>query len=179
MAQHHRSPRSTTYGSLAYDLDAIARERLLEEAAELPAQPQAQPQPQRRPRAQARAKTRPSPLLIGSIITLAVMVMVLLLGYTQLTATSNAVSAIRSDIADLEGEHVKLLTDYERTFDLATIKQKAEEMGMSKPNAGQIEYIDLSGEDKAVIYSANNDGVLQGVRTTVSAAADSVWEYFR
>ncbi len=179
MAQRERTHRSSTYGSLAYDLDAIARERLLEEAAELPRRPQVQEEPAPRRQTRTHAKTRPSPLLAAGIAVLGVMVIVLLLGYTRLTAVSNQVSAIRSDIAALEEEHVSLLTNYERTFDLATIKQKAEEMGMSKPSAGQIEYIDLSGDDQAVVYRANEDGVLQTVRTTVEAAAASVWEYFR
>ena len=54
-----------TYGSLAYDLDALAREKQLDEAGKLPqkkvrpAQPEVQPV-QRRQSA-ARAAVRPSP----------------------------------------------------------------------------------------------------------------------
>ena len=62
-----------TYGSLAYDLDALAREKQLDEAGKLPqkkvrpAQPEVQPV-QRRQSA-ARAAVRPSPvLLLGTVL---------------------------------------------------------------------------------------------------------------
>ena len=64
-----------TYGSLAYDLDALAREKQLDEAGKLPqkkvrpAQPEVQPV-QRRQSA-ARAAVRPSPvLLLGTVLSL-------------------------------------------------------------------------------------------------------------
>ena len=55
MTDERRRNIKMVYGSLAYDLDTLARERQLEEAGEMPqrtAQPERQPQPQtrRRPR---------------------------------------------------------------------------------------------------------------------------------
>ena len=53
-SKHYR--RSSTYGSLAYDLDALARERQLDDAGKLPekkqrpAQPEIQTAQRRRPR---------------------------------------------------------------------------------------------------------------------------------
>ena len=46
MAEYKRRPDSPVYGNLAYDLDALVRERALEEAGRMPEQPR--PQPQRR-----------------------------------------------------------------------------------------------------------------------------------
>ena len=67
MAQPYR--KNAVYGSLAYDLDALVRERQLEEAGKLPPkqQPavQEKPLPRRRPR--ARAAARPSPLVAGGV----------------------------------------------------------------------------------------------------------------
>ena len=71
MAEYKRRPDSPVYGNLAYDLDALVRERALEEAGRMPEQPR--PQPQRRPETQQRTrrqaaaqpKTRLSPLEIG------------------------------------------------------------------------------------------------------------------
>lgn len=174
-------PRRTTmtYGSLAYDLDTLVRERQLEEAAELPRQ-QAAPQPAAQPRRhpQAQAKARPSALLAGGIVLVCAMVMTLLFGYVQLTAVSNHVSNIKSELSTLEEEHVELLTEYEKTFDLATIKAAAEEAGMSKPTSGQIQYIDLSGSDRAVVYGST-PGVMEKAAASVKEGALSVWEYFR
>ena len=176
MTDERRRNIKMVYGSLAYDLDTLARERQLEEAGEMPqrtAQPERQPQPQTRRRPQAQAKARPSALTVGGIAAVCALVMVLLLGYVQLTAVSNNVSTIKT----LEDEHVALLTEYEKTFDLATIKAAAEEAGMSKPSAGQIQYIDLSGADSAVVYG-DEPGVVEKAASSLKEGALSLWEYF-
>lgn len=182
MAETTRKTYTSTYGSLAYDLDAIVRERQLEEAGTMPEHRQeAQPQPrtQSRSHTAAQVKSHPSPLVLGGIIGLCALVLVLMFGYVQLTKVSHHVSGIKAEIAALTDEHVDLLTQYEKVFDLATIKEVAEKAGMSKPGVGQIEYIDLSGTDSVVVYRADAAGVLQGIRSTVTAAASQVWEYFR
>ena len=113
-----------TYGSLAYDLDALAREKQLDEAGKLPqkkvrpAQPEVQPV-QRRQSA-ARAAVRPSPVLLLGTVLVVGMVIALMLCYVKLTGISDNVSSIKREISALEEEHVALLTAYERTFDLAT-----------------------------------------------------------
>ena len=91
---------------------------------------------------------------------------------------SNHVSAIKSELATLEEEHVSLLTEYEKTFDLATVKAAAEEAGMSKPTSGQIQYIDLGGSDTAVVYSGE-PGLMDKAVAAVKEGALSLWEYFR
>ena len=74
-----------TYGSLAYDLDALAREKQLDEAGKLPqkkvrpAQPEVQPV-QRRQSA-ARAAVRPSPVLLLGTVLVVGMVIALMLCY--------------------------------------------------------------------------------------------------
>lgn len=178
MTDERRRNIKMVYGSLAYDLDTLARERQLEEAGEMPqrtAQPERQTQTRRRP--QAQAKARPSALTVGGIVAVCALVMVLLLGYVQLTAVSNNVSTIKKELATLEDEHVALLTEYEKTFDLATIKAAAEEAGMSKPSAGQIQYIDLSGADSAVVHG-DEPGVVEKAASSLKEGALSLWEYF-
>ena len=178
MAAAHRTPRTTTYGNLAYDLDAIVRERQLEEAGTMPERQEEAPELQTRPRTRAQAKPRLSPMLLVGIVVLGAMVMALMLGFVQLTKVSTSVSEIKGELAALNDEHVSLLTAYERTFDLATVKAVAEKAGMSKPSTGQIEYIDLSGADSAVVYRDSADPVLQNSKTTAQAGAKSLWEYF-
>ena len=179
MTDERRRNMKIVYGSLAYDLDTLVRERQLEEAGAMPERRTEQPpqaQPQRWP--QAQAKARPSALLVGGIALVCALVMALLLGYVQLTAVSNNVSTIKKDIAALEEEHVSLLTEYEKTFDLATIKAAAEEAGMSKPSAGQIQYIDLSGADTAVVYG-DAPCIVEKTVDALKDKALSLWEYFR
>lgn len=175
MTDERRRNMKIVYGNLAYDLDTLVRERQLEEAGAMPerkAQPKEQTQPQ------AQAKARPSALLMGGIAVVCALVMVLLYSYVQLTTVSNHVSTIKSELATLEEEHVSLLTEYEKTFDLATVKAAAEEAGMSKPTSGQIQYIDLGGSDTAVVYSGE-PGLMDKAAAAVKEGALSLWEYFR
>ena len=172
-----------TYGSLAYDLDALAREKQLDEAGKLPqkkvrpAQPEVQPV-QRRQSA-ARAAVRPSPvLLLGTVLVMG-MVIALMLCYVKLTGISDNVSSIKREISALEEEHVALLTAYERTFDLATVKAAAEAAGMSKPSSGQIQYIDLSGADSVEVYAAGGAAALNGFTEKAESLWAYVLEYFR
>lgn len=172
-----------TYGSLAYDLDALAREKQLDEAGKLPqkkvrpAQPEVQPV-QRRQSA-ARAAVRPSPVLLLGTVLVVGMVIALMLCYVKLTAISDNVSSIKREISALEEEHVALLTAYERTFDLATVKAAAEAAGMSKPSSGQIQYIDLSGADSVEVYAAGGAAALNGFTEKAESLWAYVLEYFR
>lgn len=180
MANYHHS---ATYGSLAYDLDALAREKQLDEAGKLPqkkvrpAQPEVQPV-QRRQSA-ARAAVRPSPVLLLGTVLVVGMVIALMLCYVKLTGISDNVSSIKRDISALEEEHVALLTEYERTFDLATVKAAAEAAGMSKPSSGQIQYIDLSGADSVEVYAAGGAAALNGFTEKAESLWAYVLEYFR
>ena len=172
-----------TYGSLAYDLDALAREKQLDEAGKLPqkkvrpAQPEVQPV-QRRQSA-ARAAVRPSPVLLLGTVLVVGMVIALMLCYVKLTGISDNVSSIKREIAALEEQHVALLTEYERTFDLATVKAAAEAAGMSKPSSGQIQYIDLSGADSVEVYAAGGAAALNGFTEKAESLWAYVLEYFR
>ncbi|MCI6386817.1 MAG: hypothetical protein UF379_00310 [Oscillospiraceae bacterium] len=180
MANYHHG---ATYGSLAYDLDALAREKQLDEAGKLPqkkvrpAQPEVQPV-QRRQSA-ARAAVRPSPVLLLGTVLVVGMVIALMLCYVKLTGISDNVSSIKREISALEEEHVALLTAYERTFDLATVKAAAEAAGMSKPSSGQIQYIDLSGADSVEVYAAGGAAALNGFTEKAESLWAYVLEYFR
>ena len=173
--------KNAVYGSLAYDLDALVRERQLEEAGKLPQKqppaPQEQPLPRRVP--QTRTAARPSPLVVLGAVVLLAMVVVLMLGYVTLTDVSGSVSTIKREIEDLDEQHVALLTEYEKTFDLATVKAAAEAAGMSKPSSGQIQYIDLSGDDSVTLYKAESSAALGGLLDKVERGWDYVLEYFR
>lgn len=169
-----------TYGSLAYDLDALAREKQLDEAGKLPQKKvrPAQPEVQRRQSA-ARAAVRPSPVLLLGTVLVVGMVIALMLCYVKLTGISDNVSSIKREISALEEEHVALLTTYERTFDLATVKAAAEAAGMSKPSSGQIQYIDLSGADSVEVYAAGGAAALNGFTEKAESLWAYVLEYFR
>lgn len=182
MADQRRRPGTTVYGNLAYDLDALVRERNLDEAgtvAERERQAQARPKPQRRTAAAPQPRTAVSPVLLLGIGLLAVMVMLLIGSYMQMTTISANVSQLKNELAVLDDEHVALLTKYEQTFDLATVKEAAEAAGMSKPTSAQIEYIDLGGTDTAEVYQAGVGGLLGDVADSAKQGFAALLEYFR
>lgn len=135
----------------------------------------AKPQTARR----VREKQKVSPVLFAGFVALAAMVVVLIMSYAQLTTLSANVVSLQSDLSALQEEHVKLLASYEKTFDLATVKEAAEASGMTKPSASQIYYVDLSAPDNVVVYQQAESNVLSRLMTSFGHAADSVVEYFR
>lgn len=180
MADQRRRPGTTTYGNLAYDLDNLVRQRNLEEAGKVREQErQERPRPQPRRQAEPQPRTKASPIVVGGIVVLAAMVMLLIMGYVQLTTISGNVAELKSELAALDDQHVSLLTKYEQTFDLATVKETAEAAGMSKPTGAQIEYVDLSGADTAVVYQAGAGGLLSDVAERVEQGFAALVEYFR
>ena len=107
------------------------------------------------------------------------MVTLLLLCRAQLTELSADVVSMQRELSALEDEHVSLLTRYEKTFDLATIKEAAAAAGMSKPSASQIYYIDLSEADSVVVYQQQSTSVLSRVFTSLGQGVCAVVEYFK
>lgn len=179
MAEKQRKVNTPVYGSLAYDLDKLAREQELEEAGRSSREEYVRRpshKPEIRPRPQARQKV--SPVVLGCVAVLTAMVLVLLAGYVQLTETSDSVVRIKRQLTDLEEEHISLLTRYEQAFDLATIKEVAERQGMTKPTGGQVEYLDLSSGDTAVVYGAKDNG-WSAFKAAVGKGIDLIVEYFR
>ena len=180
MADQRRRPGTTTYGNLAYDLDNLVLQRNLEEAG-MDREPERQAQPQPQPRRQAEPQTRAkaSPLLIGTIAVLVAVVMLLIMGYVQLTTISGNVMELKNQLSALNDQHVTLLTKYEQTFDLATVKEAAEAAGMSKPTGVQIEYVDLSGTDTAVVYRSGAGGAFSEFVQRVEDGFAALVEFFR
>lgn len=180
MAQNNQKRRyGYTDGSLAYDLDALVRERALEEAGR--PEPQRAPEPAARPqrRPAARPAARLSPLTVMGTVVVTVMAVAVLLGYVQLTKISANVTEMKDEISALQEEHVSLLTAYERTFDMTTIKETAEAAGMKKPTSGQIEYVELPSSNRTVVYQAEKSPVLENAAAGVKKAVAAVVEYFR
>ena len=166
-----------TDGSLAYDLDALARERALDDAGRM--EPERR-EPAAAPRRQsvARPAAKPSPLVLACAAVLAGLV-VLLMGYVRLTEVAADISQIKTEMGQLEERHVALLTQYEKTFDLTTVKRVAEEAGMTKPTAGQVEYLELPAADSTVVYRSDAGTALENIAESISRALGSVVEYFR
>ena len=127
----------------------------------------------------ARPAAKLSPLVLACAAVLTGLVVVLLMGYVRLTEVSADISQIKTEMGQLEERHVALLTQYEKTFDLATVKRVAEEAGMTKPTAGQVEYLELPAADSTVVYRSDAGTALENIAESISRALGSVVEYFR
>lgn len=175
-------------GSLAYDYDYLERERrrrLERERREYverrARETVARPEPRRRVAEQPkhRARQHASPLVLLGFAAAAVMVVMLLMSYAQLTAISNDVVKLRRELSTLQDKHVELVGRYERTFDLAAVKEAAESTGMAKPSSSQIYYVDLSAPDNVVIYRRSEANALGRVFNFMEQDVMAAVEYFK
>ena len=169
-------------GSLARDLDWEIRERQLRHAGETPRRPQAEAQPQRRTAEKTQVELRQRQevsyaAIAGVALVLGLAVMVLM-SYIQLTVLSGQTVALKNELSQLQTQNVSLTTQYERMFDLATVKAAAEEAGMTKPSNSQICYVDLSGGDTAVVYQQSEPNVMGKALASLHHGFYAVMEYF-
>ena len=164
-------------GSLAYDLDWAVRERELTHAGEMPRRREKeQVKVQEKPKVQVRERQHISPFTV--LATMAAIGMLVLMGYIQLTVLSTDTVALKKELSTLQTENLRLTTEYERMFDLATVKEAAEAAGMVKPGSSQICYIDLSEGDSAVVCRQEEPSVLTRVLTSLHHGVYAVVEYF-
>ena len=176
-------------GSLARELSSYELERRLERSGELAPDQyyvrrrESQADVLARRRAKTKAAVRPaqkvSPLAVLGFSSVAVLMVALLLCYIRINAISGSIVEMKEQISALEVEQVSLLTRYERAFDLATVKEAAEEAGMRQPDDSQIYYIDLPGEDQAVAYGSQDSGLLSRFFASIGQNIYAMVEYFR
>lgn len=174
-------------GSLAYDYDYEERREQrraprpeVERAPERRAAPAAAPRRREahEERRRVRERQRISPTLAVGAAALAAMIVLMVMSYAQLTSLSAQVVSMQKELKTLDAEHVALLTQYEQTFDLETIKAAAAAAGMNKPSASQVSYIDLSAPDSVELCETQSVSVLSRVFTSLGQSARGVVEYF-
>lgn len=119
-------------GNLAYDPAYEERQRRLRREQEYEREHQREEfmrPPQRKVQKKAapvrRQREKVSLGALCGFAALAAMVALMILCRAQLTEISSQVVSVQKEIAALEDEHVALLTRYEKTFDLTTIKEAA------------------------------------------------------
>lgn len=169
-----------TNGNLARDLDWAVRERELEHAGAAPRHEEAAaPRVRRREQALVRERQRLPLLTIVNVAAIVGTAIMLLLSYVQLTTLAADTVSLRTQLSALEAENVSLTAKYEQMFDMATVKEVAAAAGMAKPTGSQITYLDLSGEDSAVIYQTESDpSILTRALSSLHHGIYAVVEYF-
>ena len=130
-------------------------------------------------RAAVRAAQKLSPGVVAGFAATAALMVLVLLCYVRLNAISRSIVEMKSQIRDLETEQVSLLTRYEQTFDLTSVKAAAEAAGMTQPSDSQIYYIDLPGADQAVSYGDDNIGLSERIVAKAKDLFAEIKEYFQ
>lgn len=180
-AQDMRHYSGGVYGNLAYGLERELREKELQHAGEVRRErtvPKTETKVRSLPRVRVRERERVSLLSVAGCFAVAVMAVMVLFSYVQLTALSSDVVDLRSQLSTLESDHVQLTAKYQQMYDLSTVKEVAVQAGMSKPGSSQIYYVDLSDGDSAAVYQKEDPGILTKIAAAVRHSAASVKEYF-
>ena len=132
-------------GNLAYDPAYEERQRRLRREREYEREHERQREefmrpPQRKVQKKAapvrRQREKVSLGTLCGFMALAAMVALMIMCRAQLTEISAQVVSVQKEISALEDEHVALLTRYEKTFDLTTIKEAAAAAGQAQRLAG-------------------------------------------
>ena len=171
--------KQTVNGSLAYDLDYAVRERELRHAGEAArGREKARPKVHAAPRALVRERQSVSFLAVLSVAAIMGLALMVLMNYVQLTRLSAETVELQGQLEELETENVSLTAQYQRMFDMASVKEAAEAAGMSKPSGTQMGRLDLSAGDSAVAYRRKEPGLLSRILSSLHGGVYAVVEYF-
>ncbi len=179
---------SATYGSLAYDLNRAFQPEIEIPEAPLPRTEREKRQKvridvQRNKKAAERSKTNAkykasvAPFSVIGFVAAALMLVMVVMGYVQLTKISAESSSLQKKITELKNTEAKLKIKYESTFDLTKVEEYATgRLGMVPATSSQMYYVKSTAPDKAEIIS---DSKREGVIKNVSAFLSRVVEYFK
>ena len=163
-------------GSLAYDLDYAVRERALRHAGEAP-KAREKAKVYEAPRVLLRARQVVSPLAVLSVAAIMGLALLVLMSYVQLTMLSADTVKLQSQLEELESENAALTAQYQRMFDMASVKEAAEAAGMSKPSSTQMSQLDLSAGDSAVAYRQKEPGLFSRILSSLHGGVYAGVEY--
>ncbi len=143
-------------GAAAYDL----RTQRGAEAPERPKLPEEAPRPQRK--VHIKAKTMVSPFAVVGMAAAGFLLVLVIFGYVRLYEATAEVGRLSDQLASVEQSNDALRAQYEGKIDLAAIEERAiHELGMSQPTSSQNVYLDLSGDDRAVIVQEEGPGFFE------------------
>ena len=169
--------QGAVYGSLAYDFDNPELYREQYTTAQPETRSETRTRVHTRARTAVRTKQSIAPMTIVGMLAAAFLVVVAILAQAQIVGISSASVALQKELTQLEEQQAKLRIAYESAFNMAEIEDYAiHELGMQKPRADQIFYIDTSSPDKAVVI-AGGDSL--GFVDRVSDYLSGLLEYFR
>lgn len=111
---------------------------------------------------------------VAGFVLAALLLVTLLMSHVRMTALSDAAAASQTRLTELTEQQHKLRARYEEVFSLSEVERYAtDKLGMQKPRAGQITYLDSLGSgDRAVVIVPEEENGLW------SELLDSIRAYF-
>lgn len=139
--------------SVAYDGSAA---RVLRGEEVLAPRPRVRPRTQEltRPHVEARPAGKVSPFAVVGFAAVLALAVCILMSYVQLSSVATEVVELNGQLAQLKSEEATLLARYELAYDLGAIESAVTADGsMSRPQPGQMIYVDLTEPDSVTVYS--------------------------
>lgn len=168
-----KKPNYDYNGSAAYDLYSYSGSAAPE--IQHPGLPEERPLPQKKRRVKVKAAIAPA-AVVGLVVVACLLILVVF-GYVQLYEATERVSSLQSKLSQLQGEQVILESLYEGSIDLPYIEERAAELGLSLPSSSQTVYVNLSGSDRAEIYSVQKVNIFQRIIQAIESSASGLVEY--
>lgn len=179
MASAVRRKTYDPYRNLGYAYDGSVARTLEREEVLRPA-PRVRPRRQAavRPKVRVREAGKISLFAISGFAAVAVLAVLILMSYVQLASLSDDVVGLNSEMTRLKSEEATLRARYELAYDLSSIETAVTADGsMSRPQSGQMLYVDLTEPDSVVVYDRGQETgghFLDGARQIV----ENVLAYF-
>ena len=172
-----------TYGSAAFDLNALPQEGFPEEidnTSEESARRWARQNERaaRRERAIEAAKNSQSVSIaaVAGFAVVALLIVMVLLSYVRLAEISADVTRLKSSITALESTQTKLSVEYEQVFNLNEIKEYATgTLGMTKLNDSNTLVFTIERQDRAQVLAQDDSrglAVIAAAREFISSLAE-------
>lgn len=160
-------------GSAAYDLYEYQGNTAPQ--IQSPGLPEERVLPEKRQRVKVKATVAPFAVL--GMMVVACMLILVVFGYVQLYEATERVSGLESELSSLRQEQVVLESLYESSIDLDYIEQWAAELGMGLPTQEQTVYLNLTGTDRAEIYTVEKSNIFQRIIQAIESSASGLVEY--
>lgn len=155
MASAVRRESYDPYRNIAYAYDGSAA-RVLEQEEVLQPKPKVRPRHKTvaRPQVQVRAAGKVSLFAVAGFGLVTVLAAFIISGYVQLSVISAQTVELNNEMSQLKSEEATLRARYELAYDLGAIESAVTSDGsMSRPQAGQMVYVDLTEPDSVVRYN--------------------------
>lgn len=168
------------YRNIGYAYDGSAA-RVLEQEEVLRPRPKVRPRHKTvaRPQVQVRLAGKVSLFAVAGFSAVAVMAVFIIMSYVQLATISAEAVDLGSQMTQLKSEEATLRARYELAYDLGAIESAVTSDGsMSRPQAGQMIYVDLTEPDSVVRYGQAEEAAGGSILDSVEEVVGNLLAYF-